>query len=89
MALKKSQNVVSSQRENYQNGVPGLFLEFLIMFTVPLILVSLSLGPESHFDALLSTVTNNECFNVALKEFLTKERENFLAVRTIIAKKSI
>ena len=41
------------------------------------------------FDALLSTVTNNECFNVALKEFLTKERENFLAVRTIIAKKSI
>ena len=42
-----------------------------------------------HFDALLSTVTNNECFNVALKEFLTQERENFLAVRTIIAKKSI
>ena len=46
MALKTSQNVVSSQRENYQNGVPGLFLEFLIMFTVSLILVSLSLGPE-------------------------------------------
>ena len=46
MALKKNQNVVSPQRENYQNGVPGLFLEFLIMFTVSLILVSLSLGPE-------------------------------------------
>ena len=46
MALKKNQNVVSSQRENYQNSVPGLFLEFLIMFTVSLILVSLSLGPE-------------------------------------------
>ena len=46
MALKKSQNVVSSQRENYQNGVSGLFLEFLIMFTVSQILVSLSLGPE-------------------------------------------
>ena len=46
MALKKSQNVLSSQHENCQNGVPGLFLEFLIMLTVSLILVSLSLGPE-------------------------------------------
>ena len=29
-----------------QNGVPGLFLVFLIMFTVSLILESESLGPE-------------------------------------------
>ena len=37
----KSENVLSAQRKNYQNGVPGLFLEFLIMLTVSLILVSL------------------------------------------------
>ena len=42
----KSENVLSSQRKNYQNGVPGLFLEFLIMLTVSLILVFLSLGSE-------------------------------------------
>ena len=46
MALKKSQKVVSCQRKNHQNGVPGLFLVFLIMFTVSLILESVSLGPE-------------------------------------------
>ena len=34
-------------------------------------------------------MTNKECFNVALMEFITKGRGNFLAVRTIIAKKSI
>ena len=46
MARKKSQKVVSSQRKNHQNGVPGLFSVFLIMFTVSLILESESLGPE-------------------------------------------
>jgi len=46
MALKKSQKVVSSQRKTQRNGVPGLFLVFLIMFTVSLILESESLGPE-------------------------------------------
>ena len=46
MALNKSQKVVSSQSKNHQNGVPGLFLVFPIMFTVSLILESESLGPE-------------------------------------------
>ena len=46
MARKKSQKAVSSQCKNHQNGVPGLFLVFLIMFTVSLILESESLGPE-------------------------------------------
>ena len=46
MARKKSQKVVSSQRKNHQNGVPVLFLVFLIMFIVSLILESESLGPE-------------------------------------------
>ena len=46
MARKKSQKVVSSQGKNPENGVPGLFLVFLIMFTVSLILESESLGPE-------------------------------------------
>ena len=46
MALEKSQKVVSSQRKNHQNGVPGLFLVFLIMLTMSLILESESPGPE-------------------------------------------
>ena len=33
-------------------------------------------------------MTKNECFNVARMEFLTKERVIFLAVRTMIVKKS-
>ena len=46
MAPKKNQKVVSSQRKTHQNGVPGLLLVFLIMFTVSLILESESHGPE-------------------------------------------
>ena len=47
MALKKSQKVVSSQRKNHQNGVPGhIFSVSNYMFTVSLILESESLGPE-------------------------------------------
>ena len=97
MALKKSKKVVSWQRKHYQNGVPGLFLEFLIVLTVSLILVFQVLALKQykianyicyHFDALFELWRIMNVWMLRACNF--NEREDiFLSLGQFSAKKSI